>query len=453
MKIVSLQSENIKKLVAVEIKPDGNIVEITGKNGQGKTSILDSIWWALAGSAEIQDQPIRKGETKAKIRLDLGEIVVTRTFTAQEDGDFTTAIHVENAEGARYQSPQAMLDKLVGSLTFDPLAFARMPAKDQFQTLTALVPGIDFGAIDRANKADFEARADLNRSAKAAKTNADAITLDIEGSVEGIDVTALVAKLGDAGRFNADIETRRQRRIDAELAVKKSRTDALKTEDNLEELVDLLEAEIEERKSKITAARENAAKIQAAFEKAAVDMEAKLASAEPLPSPVDAAALEAEIAEANKVNDEVRSRSQKIKLVAEHTALQVTAEALTATMEKRTADKQAAIAAAAMPAPGIGFGDGFVTLAGVPFEQASDAEQLRASISIAMALNPKLRVIRVRDGSLLDEDSMKILGEMATAADFQCWVERVDSSGKVGFVIENGKVKGQDENVSSASAE
>jgi len=45
MKIISLVAENVKKLVAVEIKPDGNLVEITGKNGQGKTSVLDSIWW------------------------------------------------------------------------------------------------------------------------------------------------------------------------------------------------------------------------------------------------------------------------------------------------------------------------------------------------------------------------------------------------------------------------
>jgi ABC-type sugar transport system ATPase subunit len=81
MKIVKLNAENIKKLQAVEITPDGEIVTIAGKNGQGKTSVLDSIWWALAGTAHIQAQPIRKGQTKARIRLDLGEIIVERRFT------------------------------------------------------------------------------------------------------------------------------------------------------------------------------------------------------------------------------------------------------------------------------------------------------------------------------------------------------------------------------------
>ena len=51
-------------------------------------------------------------------------------------------------------------------------------------------------------------------------------------------------------------------------------------------------------------------------------------------------------------------------------------------------------------------------------------------------------MIRVRDGSLLDEDSMQILAEMATEADYQVWVERVSTSGQGGIYIEDGRVKG-----------
>ena len=77
-----------------------------------------------------------------------------------------------------------------------------------------------------------------------------------------------------------------------------------------------------------------------------------------------------------------------------------------------------------------------------PFEQASDAERLRASCAIAMRGDAKLRVLRVRDGSLLDPDSLALLREMAEAADYQVWVEQVDVSGKIGIVIEDGRVKG-----------
>ena len=73
MKIVKLAAENIKKLVAVEITPTGDVIRVTGKNGAGKTSVLDAIWWALGGEREIQSQPVRQGEKTAKVVLDLGE--------------------------------------------------------------------------------------------------------------------------------------------------------------------------------------------------------------------------------------------------------------------------------------------------------------------------------------------------------------------------------------------
>ncbi len=144
MRIISLEAENVKRLSAIEIRPTCNMVEITGKNGQGKTSVLDSIWWALAGTKNVQSAPIRDGQDKARIRLDLGEIVVTRTFRRAEAGNTTTSIIVENAEGARYQSPQALLDGLLGSLSFDPLAFTRLDRRGQFEALRRFVPGVDF---------------------------------------------------------------------------------------------------------------------------------------------------------------------------------------------------------------------------------------------------------------------------------------------------------------------
>ena len=88
MRIISLQAENLKRLVAVNIQPDGNVVEITGKNGAGKTSVLDAIYWALAGKDGIQSTPIRKGEDHAVIKLDLGELKVVRKFKSGDDGGY-----------------------------------------------------------------------------------------------------------------------------------------------------------------------------------------------------------------------------------------------------------------------------------------------------------------------------------------------------------------------------
>jgi hypothetical protein len=62
------------------------------------------------------------------------------------------------------------------------------------------------------------------------------------------------------------------------------------------------------------------------------------------------------------------------------------------------------------------------------------------SVAIAMAANPKLRVIRIKEGSLLDPDGLALIGAMARDHDYQIWIERVDASGKVGIVIEDGQV-------------
>ena len=420
MKIVALTAENVKKLVAVEIKPDGNVVQITGKNGQGKTSVLDSIWWALAGATHIQTTPIRKGESEARIRLDLGEIVVTRTFKKRDDASFTTAITVENADGSRFPSPQRMLDSLLGELSFDPLAFTRMDAKQQFETLKRFVPGVDFDAIAAAQKEDYDKRTDVNRRAKEARAAAGQINVDPAlADRDPVDEAALVDQLQKAADHNSEIETRKATRQRAE-------QDAGD--------LDQRGADLREQAARLIADAEEA-------EQKAADLRAKLAKAPALPDPVDTSKVREQIEAARATNEKIEQSKRKAAHTKAAEGAEKESKTITAAMEKREKEKRDAIAKAKLPVDGIGFGDNQILLDGLPFDQASDAEQLRASIAIAMASNPKLRVIRVRDGSLLDEDAMKLIAEMADGNDYQVWIERVDGSGKIGFVLEDGHLK------------
>lgn len=423
MKIVTLLAENIKRLVAVEISPDGNLVQITGRNGAGKTSVLDSIWWALAGATHIQAAPIRHGATKARIMLDLGELLVTRTFRrASDDDKVTTSLTVQSADGAVFKSPQKMLDDLLGELSFDPLAFARAKPADQIDMLRRLVPGVDFDEIERLNQRDYETRRDINRRAKELRAQAAAIEASAE-IPEPIDEAELVAKLEEAGEHNAEIERRKARRLAVQDEIQRLRDAVAIAEDEIK----LLEARIERLRLQ-----------QQESERKREALERRLANAEPLPDPIDTAEIREAIEKARENNRLAEQAKRRHEIEAEAAELEARAEALTAAMEDRNAEKAAAIAAANLPVPGLVFGDGVVTLNGVPFDQASDAEQLRASVAIAAALNPRLRVIRIRDGSLLDENGLKLVAEMAEAQDFQVWIERVDSTGKVGFVIEDG---------------
>lgn len=204
MKIIALEAENLKRLTAVRIEPNGNLVQITGKNGQGKTSVLDAIWWALAGTSNVQTTPIRKGEERATISLDLGKLKVLRKFIAQDDGSYTTSITVENGEGARFQSPQKMLDALVGQLSFDPLEFSRMKPADQVQALRSLVRDFDFDAAAVEHKADFDERTIQNRKAKDCQAAADVLGQGLPDEIPArIDVEAEIAAL-ETGRKKND---------------------------------------------------------------------------------------------------------------------------------------------------------------------------------------------------------------------------------------------------------
>lgn len=415
MKIIKLQAENFKRLVAVEIAPDGNMVQITGKNGNGKSSVLDAIWAALAGNSAAPIMPIRAGEDQARIVLDLGEIVVTRIFRQGK----TSSLTVENAEGSKISSPQAMLDGLLGQLSFDPLAFERMSPKDQFNALRKFVPGIDFEAIDAQNKADYAARAEFNKKAKESKTLAASIVVPLGIPAVPVDEKKLIDDMQAAGTFNADIEKRRANRANLKANIEKN-----------------LKA-VKEIEATLKALNENKAQI----EKETESMQSRLDSAGPLPELKDVTALRVAIDSAKDINRQVALREEKAEHEAMAKELEECADALTKAMKDREASKIAAIAAAKLPIENIGFGDGIILMNGVPFSQASDAERLRASIAIAMASNSKLRVVRVRDGSLLDDDSMKLLAEMADKNDMQVWIERVDSSGKIGFVLEDGHIK------------
>lgn len=427
MKIVQLEAENVKRLRAVNIRPDGNLVEITGRNGQGKSSVLDAIWWALSGTTHIQAVPIRKGESEARIRLDLGEIKVLRTFKKREDETFTTSLVVESTEGARYPSPQRMLDSLLGALSFDPLAFTRMDGKAQLEALRRFVPDVDFAGIQAANKADYDRRTDVNRSVKQLRAQAAGIVVPEGLPAERVDDAALVDELTRAGEHNADLERRRARRDEASREIR-----------TLGDRAETIRAEAHRLRQRAEALDEEAAQIEVTAE----TLREKIRNPAALPDPVDTGSLRERIASAARLNAGVDMRERRADIERTAAAAEAQSAALSAAIEKRTADMHAAVAKAEMPVAGLSFGADEILLGGVPFDQASSAEQLRTSVAIAMAANPKLRVIRVQDGSLLDEEAMRILAEMAAEADYQVWIEVVQSGRSAAIVIEDGSVRG-----------
>lgn len=430
MKIIKLESENVKRLSAVSITPNGDVIEITGKNGEGKTSTLDSIWYALAGSNNIPAQPIRRGAERAVIRLDMGELIVTRTFKRKDGDEYTTSVKVESPDGASFGKPQAKLDALLGAITFDPLEFARMKPREQFDAVRGFVPGIDFEQIDDLNRGDAEKRAEAKRRMDDARAAAAAVIVNENLPDQEENEALIIDQLTAASSVNQTLQDEHARRaafsrnIEKEINNQAARREAI--EDLKQQIVEM-------------------EKQQAA---AGLEIDRMMAERDAWPAvnqPVDSVALREQLNRARQTNEAIRKnqdaarRRRSLEKIANDNA--ATVDELNARIKARNQAKTEAISKAQMPVPGLGFGDGFITFNGLPFDQASSAEQLRTSIAIGMQNHSKLKVMLVRDGSLLDKDSFQLLCAMAAENGVQVWVESVFAHSEAAIVIEDGTVK------------
>jgi hypothetical protein len=409
MKIVQLAVENFKRVKAVRVRPEGDrLVQITGRNAQGKSSVLDAVWAALGGKDAAPVKPVRDGADAAVVTLDLGEIRVRRRFGAGGSSTLT----VESKEGGRYSSPQAVLDQLVGKLTFDPLAFSRMKPAAQAATLRQ-VSGYDTAKLDADRKALFDERTEVNRDAKR-------LEAQLGPEVEAPEAEVSVAELA---REHAAATKKKQANDEARAQVGRT-----------------IEAGKRARAAR-DAAKKALDEAQAAFEASEKAYKEASAAASALVDP-DLEAITDKMARAEEINAAVRAKRERAKRAEELHARKVAAEHLTVKIESIDDRKATALASAKFPVEGLGFDGDAVTFRGLPLEQSSSAEQLRVGLAIGAALNPKLRVVLVRDGSLLDADSLKLVSEWAEANDMQVLMERVADGNPTGVVIEDGEVVG-----------
>lgn len=406
MKVIELHAENVKKIKAVDITPKADFIPVTGKNGSGKSSILDCIWWALGGKDAIQKKPIREGELSAKISLNLGDITVHRKFT--EKG---TALIVENAEGQRYTSPQSILDDLVGTLSVDPLEFSRMKSKDKFEMLRQVANiDLDFEGLADLDEKDYEERRNTNRDLKAKEAQLEGVKLVAEAPDQPIDTAALMQDLDSIQSHNSNVQS-----------------DVLKKERYEHEIAEHMRV-ISELETKLK---------QEKFE---LESMKKLYSAIKVEELKDESQIREKLAGADRLNEGCRQNQKRKELIVDIRRLRETADSYTKEMEARQKQRDDALKAANLPVEGLSFSGEEILLNGVPFDQASSAEQLRASVGVAMAANPKLRILRIKDGSLLDDEGMNVLKSITDEHDYQVWVECVDTSGKVGLYMEDGAI-------------
>ena len=416
MKIIRLQAENIKKLTAVEIIPSDNMVEITGPNGAGKSSILDSITMALCGGKEIPQQPLKKGADKGKIIIDLGMYQITRSFT--KDNSY---LKIEGKDGAKISSPQKFLDELVGSISFDPLEFINREKTEQRRVLLELI-GVNVDELDRQEKSLRDERVIVGRDVKRTETLAKSSTHypEIKETKEGT-IADITKKLSDAILFNRQLDSDIEdlEKLKDQAIVSRNRIEKINADITiLRDEVARLESEIEGFKSLYTSEKKN------------------LESREK----IDTGAIQVRMTELESLNAKIRANASHLTAQNEFKSFTRVYESLTKKIEGVEAERKNLLSSASMPVVGLSFNETELLYNGIPLAQASDGEKLMIGLGISMALNPELRVLRIKDGSLLDATNRQIIREQIKDKDFQLWMESVSSDGKVGIFIEEGEI-------------
>jgi AAA domain len=462
MKVTELSVENFKRITSVAVRLKPHVTEISGPNGAGKTSYIDALWVLLKGKKVAPAEPIHKGAERCRIRGRVGEYQITRIFKRTRNDEVTTELRIER-DNESMPPTEAFMRTLIGDHMLDPGDFIALNSDAKFDVFRSFVPEVDFKAIANQDRQDRERRTDVNRLAREARAAAHMISVPEETPGALVDRAHLVQQLQEAGDTNATIERRRANRkgvvtevtrlraihegaeaqINAYVSERKTTLDARR--ESLEADIERIRREIErveeEAISEVSAYRERTRTAAEAAKHDADALQAKLDGAGELPEPVDTQALVQKIAEADRANENVVKLQTRDK--HEKTADRYDAESaeITARMEAREKAKQEAIAAAELPVPGITFGDGEVFLDGVPFDQASTAQKFRVGVAIAVAKNPTLRLVWVRDASLLDDDSYELIGQLAKEFDCQILLETVRAIGKDAIVLEDGHVK------------
>lgn len=432
-KIIKFTAENFKRLQAVEITPEGNLVCISGLNGEGKSSILDGISAAIGGKDYAPDKPIRLGNKKAVVVAELENLIIRRVFT--EAG---TTLTVTNRDGLKYSSPQQVLDALVGTFTFDPMAFANeTDAKKQGDTLKKLV-GLDFTDLDQKRANYYESRKTANRELKNLEARLSAARKH-EGLPEQEVSAADILREQQIAQTKNGENTKVRNALGAAKVRVQECTNIIK---DRQVDIDDLELQIKRLQEKLTLSRgllQKANENLVESQKAVTELTEQVAGLKD----EDISKFQEKINEIDSTNRKIRENRDYLTLSEQVNTQRTEVENYNKKIENIDTEKQTKIAAAKYPVEGLSVdGEGNVLFNGIPFSQASTAQKIKVSVAIGAQLNPKLRVLLVRNGNDLDTRNLKLLAEIAQEKGLQVWCEAIDSKGLPAVIIEDGMVAG-----------
>jgi energy-coupling factor transporter ATP-binding protein EcfA2 len=403
VKINRLEIENVKRVKAVKIEPtkDGLTV-IGGRNGQGKTSVLDAIAWALGGERYRPSQPQRDGSV---LPPDI-HIVLDNGMVVERKGK-NSSLKVTLPGGDL--SGQKMLDSFVSQLALDLPKFLQASDREKGDTLLRVIGvGDKLAVLDRQEKELYDKRRTIGQIAEQKCALAEGMPYYPDAPAEPVSASELIHSQQEILARNG--ENQRKRQNVANLAAEEAR----------------LARELEV--------------LQAQYKKVCADLEIARKSAEDLEDE-STEALENDIAQIETINRKVRCNLDKDKAQEDAKGFTDQYDRLTVEIEKIRTERRALLDSAKLPLPGLTVEDGALKYNGYRWDNLSGSDQLRVATAIVRALNPRCGFVLLDKLEQMDVETMRDFGAWLEGEGLQAIATRVSTGEECSIIITDGYVE------------
>lgn len=400
IKINKLEIENVKRVKAVSLEPTQNgLTVIGGRNGQGKTSILDSIAWALGGNKYKPSQPHREGSV---LPPNL-QISLSNGLEIKRDGK-NSDLKVIDPSGQK--AGQKLLDSFVEEFALNLPKFMESSNADKARTLLQIIGvGDKLAEFEKKEQELYNERLVIGRVADQKKKFAAEMTYFQEAPKELISVSELIQEQQAILAKNAENERLRGQR------------------DSLKQRQAQLDSEI----------------ARLIEEKAKVDQQLDIAEKDALDLHDESTEqLEYSISNTEEINRKVRANLDKDKAEQDAQIEKEKYDNLSAQIDRIRLDKNQLLEDADLPLPGLSVAEGELLYKGQRWDNMSGAEQLKVSTAIVRKLNPECGFILIDKLEQMDLDTLKEFGQWLEQEQLQAIATRVSTGDECSIIISDG---------------
>lgn len=406
MKINRLEIENVKRIKAVKIEPRENgLTLIGGNNNQGKTSVLDSIAWALGGERFKPSQATREGSV---IPPNL-HIVMNNGLVVERKGK-NSALKVTDPNGNK--GGQQLLNEFVEQLALDLPKFMESSGKEKAQTLLQIIGvGDQLVQLEKEEKELYQERLYVGRTADQKEKFAKEQPYFPEAPKDLISPSDLIRQQQEILAKNGENQRKREQLHQLEQVYQK-------VNDDLSEL--LAKQKRIEEDLKI-------AKLSA------VDLQDE-----------STAELEESISNIEEINRKVRANLDKEKAEDDAKIYRSQYNELTEKISDLRSKKNSLLDSAELPLPELSVADGELIYKGQKWDNMSGSERLKVSTAIVRKLNPDCGFVILDKLEQMDMVTLQEFGLWLESEGLQAIATRVSTGDECSIIIEDGYVAGQE---------